>query len=95
MLLHLVKLLPVCIVAFAISRRLERQNIIKPDGERVEINRYFKEGEKDFVEIDVAEYEIRQKMHEERLEKMKKDCNGCFGAANNDCLRCEEELQYE
>lgn len=69
--------------------------IIKPDGERVEINRYFKEGEKDFVEIDVAEYEIRQKMHEERLEKMKKDCNGCFGAANNDCLRCEEELQYE
>ena len=33
--------------------------------------------------------------HEERLEKMKKDCNGCFGAANNDCLRCEEELQYE
>ncbi|MFR4579739.1 MAG: hypothetical protein ACLT76_09150 [Clostridium fessum] len=54
-----------------------------------------KEGEKDFVEIDVAEYEIRQKMHEERLEKMKKDCNGCFGAANNDCLRCEEELQYE
>lgn len=60
-----------------------------------EINRYFKEGEKDFVEIDVAEYEIRQKMHEERLEKMKKDCNGCFGAANNDCLRCEEELQYE
>lgn len=51
--------------------------------------------EKDFVEIDVAEYEIRQKMHEERLEKMKKDCNGCFGAANNDCLRCEEELQYE
>lgn len=32
MLLHLVKLLPVCIVAFAISRRLDRQNIIKPDG---------------------------------------------------------------
>lgn len=82
-------------VGVLIVGKQEKGKVIKPDGERVEINRYFKEGEKDFVEIDVAEYEIRQKMHEERLEKMKKDCNGCFGAANNDCLRCEEELQYE
>lgn len=35
------------------------------------------------VEIAKAEYDMR------------KHCHGCFGAANNDCLRCEEELQYE
>lgn len=27
--------------------------------------------------------------------ELEKDCQWCFGAANNDCLRCEEELQYE
>lgn len=34
--------------------------VIKPDGERVEINRYFKEGEKGFVEIDKKEYDERK-----------------------------------
>ncbi len=33
---------------------------IQPDGKRVEINRYFKEGEEDFVEIDKDEYEERR-----------------------------------
>lgn len=33
---------------------------IKPDGERVEINRFFKEGERDFVEIKANEYCIRK-----------------------------------
>lgn len=65
--------------------------IIKPDGERVEINRYFKEGEDDFIEIASCEYEMRRKMHQERLENLKKDCHGCFGAASDDCSRCVEE----
>lgn len=42
--------------------------VIKPDGERVEINRYFKEGEDDFVEIASCEYKMRRKMHQGRLE---------------------------
>ena len=33
--------------------------------------------------------------YESALKDMRKHCHGCFGAANNDCLRCEEELQYE
>ena len=33
--------------------------IINPDGERIEINRYFKEGEKDWVEIDNNEWAER------------------------------------
>lgn len=69
--------------------------VIKPDGERVEINRFFKEGEDDFIEIASCEYEMRRKMHEERLEKLtnnlKKDCHGCFGASDDSCQRCEEE----
>lgn len=69
--------------------------VIKPDGERVEINRFFKEGEDDFVEIASCEYEMRRKMHEERLERLtnnlKKDCHGCFGASDDSCQRCEEE----
>ena len=73
--------------------------VIKPDGERVEINRYFKEGENDFVEVTSYEYEMRRKIHQEPLDILKleleKDCQWCFGAANNDCLRCEEELQHE
>lgn len=64
---------------------------IKPDGERVEINRYFKEGEDDFIEIAFCEYEMRRKMHRERLENLKKDCHGCFGAASDECSRCMEE----
>lgn len=60
---------------------------IKPDGERVEINRYFKEGEDDFIEIAFCEYEMRRKMHRE----LKKDCHSCFGAASDECSRCMEE----
>lgn len=49
--------------------------MIKPDGERVEINRYFKEGEKDFIEIASCEYEMRRKMYHELLENLKKEKN--------------------
>lgn len=47
--------------------------MIKPDGDRVEINRFFKEGEDDFIEIASCEYEMRRKMHEERLENLEKE----------------------
>lgn len=33
---------------------------IKPDGEKITIGRYFKEGKDDFEEIDLAEYEERK-----------------------------------
>ena len=73
--------------------------VIKPDGERVEINRYFKEGEKDFIEIASCEYEMRRKMYHELLENLKKeqkkDYHGCFGAADNSCKDCMEEEQHE
>lgn len=49
--------------------------VIKPDGERVEINRYFKEGERDFIEIAPCEYEMRRKMYQELLESLKKEKN--------------------
>lgn len=69
--------------------------VIKPNGDRVEINRFFKEGEDDFVEIASCEYEMRRKMHEERLENLnkesEKDCHGCFGASDNSCGHCAEE----
>lgn len=32
---------------------------IMPNGERVDINRYFKEGDPDWIEIDQEEYEMR------------------------------------
>lgn len=44
---------------------------IKPDGEKVEINRYFKEGSKEgqpWTEIDYAEYADRCRMAEELLK---------------------------
>lgn len=69
--------------------------VIKPDGERVEINRYFKEGEEDFVEIASCEYEMRRKMHRERLENPKEDCHGCFGAASDDGSRCMGRVKNE
>lgn len=47
--------------------------VVKPDGERVEINRFFKEGEKDDIEIASCEYEMRRKMHEERLKNLEKE----------------------
>ena len=43
---------------------------IDPDGVRVELNRYFKEGEDDFVEIDKDEYEERRIMYQKLLEEM-------------------------
>lgn len=43
--------------------------VIKPNGDRVDINRFFKEGEDDFVEITPYEYEMRRKMHEKHLEE--------------------------
>lgn len=47
--------------------------VIKPDGGRVEINRYFKEGEKDFIEIASCEYEMRRQMYHELLENLKEE----------------------
>lgn len=40
----------------------------KADGERVEVNRYFKENEVSFTEISPEEYKERQKLHEERIK---------------------------
>lgn len=45
--------------------------ILKPDGERVDVNRYFKEGNSVYAcwdEIDRAEYEKREEMDRKRLE---------------------------
>lgn len=45
--------------------------ILKPDGERVDVNRYFKEGNSVYRcwdEIDRAEYEKREEMDRKRLE---------------------------
>lgn len=36
--------------------------LINPDGEKVEVNRFFKEGERGFIEISREEYEERRKM---------------------------------
>lgn len=47
--------------------------VIKPDGDRVEINRFFKDNDEGFTEIASCEYEMRRKMHEERLEKTVKE----------------------
>lgn len=44
---------------------------VRPGGVRVELNRYFKDSENDFVEIDKEEYEKRRAMHQERLRKEK------------------------
>lgn len=43
--------------------------IQRSHGEKVEVNRYFKEGEKSFIEISPEEYEERKKMHEKRQEQ--------------------------
>lgn len=40
--------------------------VIKPDGERVEINRYFKDAPFNFEEIDKEEYNERKNMDKER-----------------------------
>ena len=43
--------------------------VIKPDGMRVDINRYFKETDTSFTEIDVAEWLMRVNLHETRIAK--------------------------
>ena len=45
--------------------------MVKPDGEKIDINRYFKEGdtESGWVEIDEAEYKERVVMAYKRVEK--------------------------
>lgn len=42
--------------------------IKKADGERVEVNRYFKENEVSFTEISHEEYKERQRLQEERIK---------------------------
>lgn len=42
---------------------------INPDGNRFEINRYFKDGDRDMVEIDKKEYESRKLLDKERRGK--------------------------
>ena len=44
--------------------------IVKPDGEKIEVNRYFKEGEKDFIEIKIEEYEERRELDKVRKEAL-------------------------
>lgn len=43
--------------------------IKRANGEKVEVNRYFKENDVSFTEISLEEYEERQKLHEERIRK--------------------------
>lgn len=43
--------------------------VIKPDGTRVDLYRYFKETDTSFTEIDVAEWLMRVHLHETRIEK--------------------------
>lgn len=43
--------------------------INRSNGERVEVNRYFKEGETSFIEISKEEYEWRQKLDQERRSR--------------------------
>lgn len=49
---------------------------IDPDGVRVELNRYFKEAEDDFVEIEKDEYEERRVMYQKLLEEVSNDQKG-------------------
>lgn len=41
--------------------------IQRANGEKVEVNRYFKEGDTSFVEISIEEYQEREKMSQERI----------------------------
>ena len=43
--------------------------VIKPDGTRVDLNRYFKETDTSFTEIDVDEWLMRVHLHETRIAK--------------------------
>lgn len=50
--------------------------IKRADGERVEVNRYFKEGDTSFVEISLEEYKEREAMDAARAEKLAKEQDG-------------------
>ena len=43
--------------------------IRRANGEKVEVNRYFKENDVSFTEISLEEYKERQKLHEERIRR--------------------------
>lgn len=43
--------------------------IRRANGEKVEVDRYFKENDVSFTEISLEEYKERQKLHEERIRK--------------------------
>ena len=43
--------------------------IKRANGEKVEVNRYFKENDVSFTEISLEEYKERQKLHEERIRR--------------------------
>ncbi len=64
---------------------------IEPLGKRIEINRYFKESEDDFVEIVKSEYEERRQMHlkREETEASNEHKNeGCICGAAESCYDC-------
>ena len=42
--------------------------IIRANGDKVEVNRYFKESETSFTEISQEEYKERQRLHEDRIK---------------------------
>jgi hypothetical protein len=44
-------------------------HVIKPNGDRIDINRFFKENENDWVEITIDEYEQRKDMELKRLQE--------------------------
>ena len=63
--------------------------IIKPNGDRIDINRFFKENGNDWVEITIEEYEQRKDMELKRLQKetpefMKKEFYIPKGGEEND-----------
>ena len=49
--------------------------VIDPYRHRLEINRYFKEGDQDMIEIDEEEYEARKLLDKERKEALKGNRN--------------------
>lgn len=42
--------------------------IKRENGDRIEVNRYFKESETSFTEISAEEYKDRQRLHENRIK---------------------------
>ena len=42
--------------------------IKRENGDRIEVNRYFKESETSFTEISEEEYKDRQRLHENRIK---------------------------